>query len=145
MAQRNPLPKPQTLDETSLLAMPKSDYMNAAQLAFFRARLLAMRAELERNARTTEEHLHGTIALPDPSDRATVEEEHALELRVRDRERKLLKKIDEALARIEDGSYGFCQETGEPISLPRLLARPTAGLSIEAQELRERLQSVQAL
>lgn len=145
MTQRNPLPNTQALDEASLLAMPEADYMNAAQLAFFRARLLAMRAELERNARTTEEHLHGTIALPDPNDRATVEEEQALELRVRDRERKLLKKIDEALARIEDGSYGFCEETGEPIGLPRLLARPTASLSIEAQELRERRQSVQAL
>lgn len=145
MTQRNPLPNTQAPDEASLLAMPEADYMNAAQLAFFRARLLAMRAELERNARTTEEHLHGTIALPDPNDRATVEEEQALELRVRDRERKLLKKIDEALARIEDGSYGFCEETGEPIGLPRLLARPTASLSIEAQELRERLQSVQAL
>ncbi len=145
MTQRNPLPNTQALDEASLLAMPEADYMNAAQLAFFRARLLAMRAELERNARTTEEHLHGTIALPDPNDRATVEEEQALELRVRDRERKLRKKIDEALARIEDGSYGFCEETGEPIGLPRLLARPTASLSIEAQELRERRQSVQAL
>lgn len=145
MTQRNPLPNTQAPDEASLLAMPEADYMNVAQLAFFRARLLAMRAELERNARTTEEHLHGTIALPDPNDRATVEEEQALELRVRDRERKLLKKIGEALARIEDGSYGFCEETGEPIGLPRLLARPTASLSIEAQELRERLQSVQAL
>ena len=145
MTQRNPLPNTQAPDEASLLAMPEADYMNAAQLAFFRARLLAMRAELERNARTTEEHLHGTIALPDPNDRATVEEEQALELRVRDRERKLLKKIGETLTRIEDGGYGFCEETGEPIGLPRLLARPTASLSIEAQELRERLQSVQAL
>ncbi len=139
-----PLSSSAVLDEVSLLAMPEADYMNAAQLAFFRARLRAMRAELERNARMTEEHLHGAIALPDPNDRATVEEAQALELRVRDRERKLLKKIDEALTRIKDGSYGFCEETGEPIGLPRLLARPTASLSIEAQELRERLQNVQA-
>ena len=139
-----PLSSSAILDEASLLAMPEADYMNAAQLTFFRVRLRAMRAELERNARMTEEHLHGAIALPDPNDRATVEEAQALELRVRDRERKLLKKIDEALARIEDGSYGFCEETGEPIGLPRLLARPTASLSIEAQELRERLQNVQA-
>ena len=139
-----PLSSSAVLDEVSLLAMPEADYMNAAQLAFFRARLRAMRAELERNARMTAEHLHGAIALPDPNDRATVEEAQALELRVRDREWKLLKKIDEALARIEDGSYGFCEETGEPIGLPRLLARPTASLSIEAQELRERLQNVQA-
>ncbi len=139
-----PLSSSAVLDEVSLLAMPEADYMNAAQLAFFQARLRAMRAELERNARMTAEHLHGAIALPDPNDRATVEEAQALELRVRDQERKLLKKIDEALARIEDGSYGFCEETGEPIGLPRLLARPTASLSIEAQELRERLQNVQA-
>ncbi len=139
-----PLSSSAVLDEVSLLAMLEADYMNAAQLAFFRARLRAMRAELERNARMTEEHLHGAIALPDPNDRATVEEAQALELRVRDRERKLLKKIDEALTRIKDGSYGFCEETGEPIGLPRLLARPTASLSIEAQELRERLQNVQA-
>ncbi len=139
-----PLSSSAVLDEVSLLAMPEADYMSAAQLAFFQARLRAMRAELERNARMTAEHLHGAIALPDPNDRATVEEAQALELRVRDRERKLLKKIDEALARIEDGSYGFCEETGEPIGLPRLLARPTASLSIEAQELRERLQNVQA-
>lgn len=139
-----PLSSSAILDEVSLLAMPEADYMNTAQLTFFRVRLRAMRAELERNARMTAEHLHGAIALPDPNDRATVEEAQALELRVRDRERKLLKKIDEALARIEDGSYGFCEETGEPIGLPRLLARPTASLSIEAQELRERLQNVQA-
>lgn len=139
-----PLSSSAVLDEVSLLAMLEADYMNAAQLAFFQARLRAMRAELERNARMTAEHLHGAIALPDPNDHATVEEAQALELRVRDRERKLLKKIDEALARIEDGSYGFCEETGEPIGLPRLLARPTASLSIEAQELRERLQNVQA-
>ena len=139
-----PLSSSAVLDEVSLLAMPEADYMNVAQLTFFQARLRAMRAELERNARMTAEHLHGAIALPDPNDRATVEEAQALELRVRDRERKLLKKIDEALARIEDGSYGFCEETGEPIGLPRLLARPTASLSIEAQELRERLQNVQA-
>ena len=139
-----PLSSSAVLDEVSLLAMLEADYMNAAQLAFFQARLRAMRAELERNARMTEEHLHGAIALPDPNDRATVEEAQALELRVRDRERKLLKKIDEALTRIKDGSYGFCEETGEPIGLPRLLARPTASLSIEAQELRERLQNVQA-
>jgi DnaK suppressor protein len=75
--------------------------------------------------------------VPDPADRATIEEEHALELRTRDRERKLMKKIDETLMRIEDGSYGWCEETGDPIGLPRLLARPTATLSIEAQQRRE--------
>ena len=75
--------------------------------------------------------------VPDPADRATIEEEHALELRTRDRERKLLKKVEQALARIESGDYGWCEETGEPIGIPRLLARPTANLSLEAQERRE--------
>jgi len=75
--------------------------------------------------------------VPDPADRATIEEEHALELRTRDRERKLLKKIQQSLARIESGEYGYCEETGEPIGIPRLLARPTATLSLEAQQRRE--------
>jgi DnaK suppressor protein len=75
--------------------------------------------------------------VPDPADRATIEEEHALELRTRDRERKLLKKVEQSLARIESGEYGWCEETGEPIGVPRLLARPTATLSLEAQQRRE--------
>ena len=75
--------------------------------------------------------------VPDPADRATIEEEHALELRTRDRERKLLKKVQQALARIDSGDYGYCEETGEPIGIPRLLARPTATLSLEAQQRRE--------
>jgi DnaK suppressor protein len=75
--------------------------------------------------------------VPDPADRATIEEEHALELRTRDRERKLIKKVQQALMRIESGEYGYCEETGEPIGLKRLLARPTATLSIEAQQRRE--------
>ena len=75
--------------------------------------------------------------MPDPADRATIEEEHALELRTRDRERKLLKKIEQALATIDSGDYGYCEETGDPIGIPRLLARPTATLSLEAQQRRE--------
>jgi DnaK suppressor protein len=75
--------------------------------------------------------------VPDPADRDTIEEEHALELRTRDRERKLMKKIDESLQRIESGDYGWCEETGDPIGVPRLLARPTATLSVEAQQRRE--------
>jgi DnaK suppressor protein len=117
--------------------MPESEYMNAAQLAFFKDRLLKMKQELLDNAGLTSEHLRENDMVPDPADRATIEEEHALELRTRDRERKLMKKIDESLALIEDGSYGWCEETGEPIGLPRLLARPTATLSIEAQQRRE--------
>jgi DnaK suppressor protein len=128
---------PKILTEEALLKMPESDYMNAAQLAFFKDRLLKMKQELLDNAGLTSEHLRENDMVPDPADRATIEEEHALELRTRDRERKLMKKIDESLMHIEDGSYGWCEETGEPIGLPRLLARPTATLSIEAQQRRE--------
>jgi DnaK suppressor protein len=128
---------PKPLTEEALLKMPESDYMNAAQLAFFKDRLLKMKQELLDNAGLTSEHLRENDMVPDPADRATIEEEHALELRTRDRERKLMKKIDESLLHIEDGSYGWCEETGDPIGLPRLLARPTATLSIEAQQRRE--------
>jgi DnaK suppressor protein len=130
------------LTEAALLAMPESDYMNADQLAFFRDRLMAMRDELQQKVDETVEHMREQEAVADPADRATVEEEHALELRTRDRERKLLKKIEQALARIADESYGYCEETGEPIGLARLLARPTATLSVEAQARRERMQKM---
>ena len=123
--------------EEQLLEMPESDYMNEAQLAFFRARLQQMEKEILVNAGETTEHLRETVIVPDPADRATIEEEHALELRTRDRERKLLKKIQQALASIDSGEYGYCEETGEPIGIPRLLARPTATLSLEAQQRRE--------
>ena len=131
------------LSESELLAMPESDYMNTAQLDYFRQRLTVMKRELVENAQATGVHLRATEVAADPVDRATLEEEHALELRVRDRERKLLKKIDSILRRIDDGSYGYCEETGEPIGLKRLLARPTATLSLEAQERRENLQRTQ--
>lgn len=132
------------LTEAALLKMPESDYMNAAQLEFFRERLVAMRDELQQKVDETVEHMREQETVADPADRATVEEEHALELRTRDRERKLLKKIEQALARIADESYGYCEETGEPIGLARLLARPTATLSVEAQARRERLQKMYA-
>jgi DnaK suppressor protein len=126
------------LSEPELLAMPEAEYMNDKQLDFFRARLTALKDDLLSNAGETTEHLReDTSIVPDPADRATIEEEHALELRTRDRERKLLKKISQSLARIEAGEYGFCDETGEPIGLGRLLARPTATLSLEAQQRRE--------
>ena len=126
------------LTEEALLKMPESAYMNAAQLAFFRARLQQMEQEILSNAGETTEHLReDTVVVPDPADRATIEEEHALELRTRDRERKLLKKIEQSIARIDAGDYGFCDETGEPIGVGRLLARPTATLSLEAQQRRE--------
>ena len=96
--------------------MPDSEYMNEKQLEFFRIRLQALKDDLLSNAGETTEHLReDTSIVPDPADRATIEEEHALELRTRDRERKLLKKISQSLARIESGEYGFCDETGEPI------------------------------
>ena len=126
------------LSEPELLAMPDSEYMNDKQLEFFRTRLQALKDDLLSNAGETTEHLReDTSIVPDPADRATIEEEHALELRTRDRERKLLKKISQSLARIDAGDYGFCDETGEPIGLGRLLARPTATLSLEAQQRRE--------
>ncbi|MEY4767015.1 MAG: polymerase-binding protein DksA [Pseudomonadota bacterium] len=126
------------LTEAELMAMPDSEYMNDKQLDFFRARLEEQKDDLLSNAGETTEHLReDTSIVPDPADRATIEEEHALELRTRDRERKLLKKISQALARIDAGDYGFCDETGEPIGLGRLMARPTATLSLEAQQRRE--------
>lgn len=128
------------MTEAELVAAPAKDYMNEAQLAFFRHRLVTQKEELLANVRDTSEHLRETEATSDVSDRATQEEEQALELRTRDRERKLLKKIDEALQRIDEGAYGYCAETGEPIGVRRLLARPTATLTIEAQERRERMQ-----
>ncbi len=125
------------LTEPELLKMPESDYMNPAQLEFFRERLLTMERDIRTNADETTEHLRETVIVPDPADRATIEEEHALELRTRDRERKLLKKIKQSIDRIESGDYGWCEETGDPIGIPRLLARPTATLSLEAQQRRE--------
>ncbi|WP_253207348.1 RNA polymerase-binding protein DksA [Verticiella alkaliphila] len=122
--------------------MPEADYMNDAQLAFFRNRLEELERSLVQNADQTTEHLRETQFVPDPADRATIEEEHALELRTRDRERKLLKKVQQSLARIDSGEYGWCEETGEPIGIPRLLARPTATLSLEAQQRREMRQKL---
>ena len=108
-----------------------------AQLAFFRTTLCGMIEELLANAGETIEHLRETVTVPDSADRATFEEEHMLELRTRDRERKLLKKIQQSIARIDAGDYGWCEETGEAIGIQRLLARPTATLSIKAQQRRE--------
>jgi DnaK suppressor protein len=123
--------------EKELLAQPADQYMSPAQLDFFKRKLIALEAELRSNAGETTEHLRETVLVPDPADRATIEEEHALELRTRDRERKLIKKVQQALALIDSGEYGYCEETGEPIGLARLLARPTATLTVEAQQRRE--------
>ena len=125
------------LTEAQIVKMGEQDYMNPAQLAFFRARLQQLEKDLLKNAGETTEHLRETVLVPDPADRATIEEEHALELRTRDRERKLLKKVQQSIASIDSGDYGWCEETGEPIGIPRLLARPTATLSLEAQQRRE--------
>src|SRR3569832_1117239 len=107
------------LTEEQILKMSDKDYMNEAQLAFFRARLQQLEKDLLKNAGETTEHLRETVLVPDPADRATIEEEHALELRTRDRERKLLKKVQQSIASIDSGDYGWCEETGEPIGIPR--------------------------
>ncbi len=126
------------LTDQDVQSMPDSEYMNDVQLAFFRRKLSQLKEDMLANAGETTEHLReDTVVVPDPADRATIEEEHALELRTRDRERKLLKKIEQAIARIDSGDYGYCEETGEPIGVGRLMARPTASLSLEAQQRRE--------
>lgn len=126
------------LTDAELIAMPDEEYMNDFQMAFFRHKLIKLKQDILSNAGETTEHLREeTVVVPDPADRATIEEEHALELRTRDRERKLLKKIEQSIVRIDAGDYGYCDETGEPIGVGRLLARPTANLSLEAQQRRE--------
>lgn len=126
------------LTEEEVLAMPESEYMNDKQLAFFRKKLTDLSFSLlDKAGETTENLREDTALMPDPADRATIEEEHALELRTRDRERKLLKKVQQAIASIDGGDYGYCAETGEPIGVGRLLARPTANLCLEAQQRRE--------
>ena len=131
--------KPVTeLSDAEVIAMPDDAYMNDTQMAFFRLKLVRLKEDILSNAGETTEHLReDTVVVPDPADRATIEEEHALELRTRDRERKLLKKIEQSINRIDAGDYGYCDETGEPIGVGRLLARPTATLSLEAQQRRE--------
>lgn len=139
---RSPAIGQRLLTEAEVINSREEDYMSSAQLAFFRDRLQSMERDILRNAGETTEHLRETIIVPDPADRATIEEEHALELRTRDRERKLLKKIQQSIVRIDSGDYGYCEETGEPIGVLRLLARPTATLSLEAQERREMKQKL---
>jgi DnaK suppressor protein len=117
--------------------------MNERQREFFRCRLLAWKDEILAESRVTIDSLqHETFALPDVVDRATSETDRALELKTRDRQRKLISKIDDALRRLENGSYGYCEESGEPIAISRLIARPIATLSLEAQERHERRERV---
>jgi len=152
--RRNPLPVVQPVDaedgeDASLLAGPRNvqpyivkrgeQYMSKYQLDHFRTILNSWKRDLMEEVDRTVSHMKDEAAnFPDPNDRATQEEEFSLELRTRDRERKLIRKIEEAIKRIEDGSYGYCLETGEEIGIKRLEARPVATLSIEAQERRER-------
>jgi len=142
------LAKPTLLLKSSSITLPpdykpsdKEPFMNTRQLEFFRRKLLAWRVELLKESEETLESLQeGGLQEPDIADRASAEMERSLELRTRDRARKLISKIDAALSRIEDGSYGYCEETGEPIGLKRLDARPIATLSVEAQERHERME-----
>ena len=121
----------------------KEPFMNERQQEYFREKLLAWKEEILREARETLEHLQlESQNHPDIADRASSETDRAIELRARDRQRKLIAKIDAALLRIDDGTYGYCEETGEPINLKRLDARPIATLSIEAQERHERRERV---
>jgi DnaK suppressor protein len=121
----------------------KEPFMNERQREYFRAKLLAWREDILKEAKETLQHLQEENQNhPDLADRASSETDRAIELRARDRQRKLIAKIDEALGRIEDGTYGYCEETGEPISLRRLEARPIATLSVEAQERHERRERI---
>jgi DnaK suppressor protein len=131
------------IDLSNYVPSEEEEFMNVNQRAYFRTKLVAWRNDILREARETLDHLAEESANhPDLADRASSETDRAIELRARDRQRKLISKIDAALQRIEDGTYGYCEETGEPIGLKRLDARPIATLSIEAQERHERREKV---
>lgn len=133
----------ETIDLSSYVPSEDEEFMNSNQRAYFRAKLNAWRNDILREARETLDHLAEESANhADIADRASSETDRSIELRARDRQRKLISKIDAALQRIEEGTYGYCEETGEPISLKRLDARPIATLSIEAQERHERREKV---
>lgn len=129
------------MSEEDIRAMSDDDYMNESQLEFFRLRLLQMRQEVLQRELDVKERLHEREVFADPADRATAEEEHWLDLRLRERESLLLKKIDEALRRIEGREYGYCEKTGDPIGIPRLLARPTATVSVDVKGQDERVEA----
>ena len=133
----------ENIDLADYIPSETEEFMNPRQRAYFRSKLVAWKNEILREARETLDHLAEESANhPDLADRASSETDRAIELRARDRQRKLISKIDAALQRIDDGTYGYCEETGEPISLKRLDARPIATLSIEAQERHERREKV---
>jgi len=139
-----------SLDETAyeknhVSYRPNDDepFMNERQKAYFRAKLIGWKQDILREARETLEYLQeNNVNLPDVADRASSETDRSIELRARDRQRKLIAKIDSALQRLDDGTYGYCEETGEPISIKRLDARPIATLSLEAQERHERREKI---
>jgi len=128
------------LTDKNILKQPKKSYMNEEQLAFFKGKLSSQKQEILEGLKETSSHLQNQEREIDENDRASLEEERWLELRIRERESKLLKKIEEALLRIESGDYGSCDDTGEEIGLERLLVRPTATLSIEAKQKRESIE-----
>ncbi|SEQ74494.1 transcriptional regulator, TraR/DksA family [Solimonas aquatica] len=127
--------------EDELRAMSDDEYMNEVQLEFFRTRLAQMRQEVLQREMDVKERLHEREMFADPADRATAEEEHWLDLRLRERESLLLKKIDDALRRIEAKEYGYCEKTGDPIGIPRLLARPTATVCVDIKGQDERVEA----
>ncbi|PQM60998.1 MAG: RNA polymerase-binding protein DksA [Rhodobacteraceae bacterium] len=130
-------------DDTIYIPSDDEEFMNERQATFFRTKLIEWKESIMEGTRSTIEDMQGTTrSIPDVADRASEETDRALELRTRDRQRKLIGKIDSALRKIEDGSYGFCEDTGEPISLKRLMARPIATLSLAAQETHERKERV---
>ena len=127
--------------EAQLRRMPEKDYMNDVQLHFFRERLLQMRDEVIAREVDVKQRLHQREIFADPADRATAEEEHWLDLRLRERESLLIRKIDEALRRIQDQDFGYCEVTGEPIGIPRLLARPTATVCVDVKGQNEHIEA----
>lgn len=139
---RKPAARPvKLLTEAQIRKASKKDYMNDAQLAFFRDLLLQQREEVLAREVEIRERLNSRENSADPADRATTEEEHWLDLRLRDREAKLLRKIDQALERIKLKEYGYCEETGEEIGIPRLLARPTAQVCVDVKDHSERIEA----
>jgi DnaK suppressor protein len=130
-----------SLTEAQVRRMSPSDYMNEVQLDFFRRRLFQMREEVLAREVDVKERLHQREVFADPADRASAEEEHWLDLRLRERESLLLRKIDDALRRIKDKEYGYCEVTGEPIGIPRLLARPTATVCVDVKGHNEQIES----
>ncbi|MGH8456123.1 MAG: RNA polymerase-binding protein DksA [Stenotrophobium sp.] len=139
-AHQSALPKG-VLTEAQIRRMSDKDYMNDAQITFFRHRLLQMRAEVLAREVDVKERLHQREIFADPADRATAEEEHWLDLRLRERESLLLRKIDDALRRMADREFGYCEKTGDAIGIPRLLARPTATVCVDVKGQDERIES----